>query len=95
MLFYVEPGDRIGRIVQGRFKGAIELCPGLEIRFGDDVRAKVDAWAAARGVRAYRTCELTYNYSENGNVLDEVASLANRIAFTVSNGRATSVAMWK
>ena len=95
MLWYVEPGDRIGRIVQGRFKGAMELCPGLEISFGDNVRKKVDEWVQQRGLQAFRSCEIVYNYSTNGNVLDYVVSLANRIEFTVSNGRATSVAVWR
>ncbi len=95
MLWYVEAGDRIGKVVQGRFKHPMELCGGLEVSYGDNVRKKVDAWVARRGLQAFRACELVYNYSENGNVLDGVVSLANRVSFVVSNGRATSVSVWR
>ena len=93
--FYVEAGNRIGRVSQGRYKGTMELCDGLEIAFGDNVRRKVDDWVSTRGLQAFRSCEIVYNYSENGNVLDGVSSLANRIQFTISNGRATAAALWR
>ena len=95
LLYYVGDDGRIARVVQGRFKGAIPLCPGLSIQFGDRVRDQVEAWAQENGLAAYRSCELVFNSSANGNVLDEVVSLANRVSFTISNGRATSAAVWR
>lgn len=94
LIVWVEAGNRIGR-ASGSLKRPVELCPGLSIGYGDDVRERVDQWAAERGFNAYRECDIAFNYSANGNVLDEVASLTHRVAFTTSNGRAVSVAMWR
>lgn len=95
LTFYVEADGRIGRVSQGRFKHPVNLCPGLTLRFGDNVREKIEAWEQAVGLQNYRACELVFNYSVNGNVLDGVVSLANRVTFGISAGRATSVAMWR
>ncbi len=95
-LYYVDEEDgRIGRIVEGRFKSPVQLCPGLNIEYGDRVADKLAAWADTAGLRAYRQCEVVFNYSANGNVLDGVVSLTTRVAFTISNGRAVSVAVWR
>lgn len=95
MLFWVEANGKIGRISEGGFKQAVELCPGLSIRFGDDVREKVEAFVDTKGEAAWRACDIVYNYSINGNVLDEVVSLTNQVSFYTSNGRATQANIWR
>ena len=47
------------------------------------------------GDDAYEDCEIVFNYSENGNVLDSVASLNNKISFVTVAGRATTAAIWR
>jgi hypothetical protein len=93
--FYVEADGAIGRVDQVNLTGAIELCPGLSIRFGDDVPAKVQAWTEENGSRAYTDCDLAFNYSPNGNVLYSVVSIANRRMVEVANGGAVSAAVWR
>ena len=92
---YVEADGRIGRIATGGFKRPMALCPGLEISYGDDIRRKVQAFVDDIGVDAYRECEIVFNYSDNGNVLDAVASLTNRVSFVTVNGRAVQVDIWR
>lgn len=92
--FYVEQDGLIGRIEQFDYKGALELCPGLEIKHGDRVRQKIEAWARNQA-RAYTDCELVFNYSENGNVLNSVASVANRRSVSVVAERAVTAAVWR
>lgn len=93
--FYVEADGRIGRIDQLNLVGAIELCPGLPIRFGDDVPAKIAAWARTAPANAYTDCNLAFNYSANGNVLFSVASIANRRKVDLANGGAVSASVWR
>ncbi len=95
LLFHVEADGQIGRIAQSTFKGALELCPGLEIRYGDYVKQKVEAWADEVGLNSYRQCELFFNYSPNGNIIDSAVSLSKRIEFGLYNGRATSATIWR
>lgn len=95
MSFFVEANGLIGRIFQSRFKGALNLCPGLPIQYNDDLREKIDQYIASAGTAAFRDCEVVFNYSANGNVLDSVASLSNRISFTTVDGRAVSAAVWR
>ena len=95
MIFWVEADGLIGRVAEGRFKQPVNLCPGLPIRFGDDLRARVEAFAATAGEQAFRDCEIVFNYSANGNVLDEVVSLTNRVGFTTSADRAVQVNLWR
>jgi hypothetical protein len=95
MIFWVEGNGKIGRISEGGFKQAVELCPGLPIRFGDDVREKIEGFVATKGEAAWRACEIVFNYSINGNVLDEVVSLTNQVSFYTSNGRATQANLWR
>ena len=92
---YVEADGLIGRIGTGGFKQPMSLCPGLEISYGDDIREKVQAYVDEIGVDAYRECEIVFNYSDNGNVLDAVASLTNRVSFVTVNGRAVQVDIWR
>ena len=95
MVLYVRREDgAIGRVDMTTFKGGISLCDGLIIDYGDDVRKKVDAWARERPLTSFESCEIVYNYSENGNVLDAVVSLSRRIAIGTSGDRAISVSMW-
>jgi hypothetical protein len=95
MIFWVEADGLIGRVAEGRFKQPVNLCPGLPIRFGDDLRARVESFAATAGEQAFRDCEIVFNYSANGNVLDEVVSLTNRVGFTTSADRAVQVNLWR
>lgn len=92
---YVEADGLIGRIGTGGFKQPMSLCPGLEISYGDDIREEVQAYVDEVGVDAYRECEIVFNYSDNGNVLDAVASLTNRVSFVTVNGRAVQVDIWR
>ncbi|MCK6549225.1 hypothetical protein L6R52_25505 [Myxococcota bacterium] len=95
MVFYVEADGLIGRIEQNRFKGELELCPGLAIRYGDDLQTKVTAWSESVRLDDYRGCAIVFNYSINGNVLDSVSSLSNRVSFTAVDGRAVSAVVWR
>jgi hypothetical protein len=95
MLFWVEADGRIGKISEGGFKHPIELCPGLSISFGDDLRGKVEEFVATKGAAAWQACDIVFNYSANGNVLDEVASLTNQVSFYASNGRAYQANIWR
>lgn len=94
MLAYVREDGTIGRINIGTFKGTVELCDGLGISYGDDVRAKIEAWEATVTANDYRDCELVFNYSANRNVLDSITSIANRTSFVVVDGRAVTVSQW-
>jgi hypothetical protein len=85
----------IGRVEQRTFKGALTLCPGLAVRYGDDVRRAAEAWAATVPANAYNDCELVFNYSPNGNVLTSVASLKNKAEVTVVAERAVTAALWR
>jgi hypothetical protein len=95
MLLYVEGDGQIGRVGMSNFKQPMELCPGLRIRYGDNLRDRISAWTATRGDDAYRECEILFNYSVNGNVLDAVVSLTNRISFVTVNGRAVQADVWR
>ena len=70
------------------------LCDGLSISHGDHVRGRLMAWELL-DPDGYRDCEVVFNYSENGNVLDGVASLRNRVSFTTIDGRAVTAAIWR
>lgn len=95
MVFYVEADGSIGRVEQNLFKGTIELCPGLGVSYGDDLRELVESWAEAATPDEYRNCDLVFNYSINGNVLLGVVSLANRVELSVIDGRAATAALWR
>ena len=85
----------IGRVSMSGYKGAVELCPGLGVRYGEDLRSKIVDYAETAGFTAYEACEIVFNYSDNGNVLDDVISLANRTGITAYAGRASAVAYWR
>jgi hypothetical protein len=101
MAFFVEADGTIGRISQLTFKGALTLCEGprpdmnLSIRYGDDIRRKLKVWQQDVGEDVYRDCELVFNYSPNGNLLDEVVSVRNKIAFWTIAERASTASIWK
>lgn len=95
VIFWVREDGTIGRINQGLFKGSLDLCPGLSIQYGDHVPAKLDAWSKTVSQGEYLDCEIVYNYSENGNVLDSIASLANRRSFILIGKRAVTASIWE
>jgi hypothetical protein len=95
LVVYVDADGAIGYIEQLSFKGAIELCDGLDVRFDDDVRRLVDEWSEGVTLAQYRDCDLAFNYSLNGNVLLSVASLSNKIRIDVTAGRAQDAAIWR
>ncbi len=95
MTVYVTQDGSIGRVYLSRFKGRVELCPGLSIGFGDDVRNLVEAWSTSVDIADFQSCDIVFNTTENGNVLNDVASLSRRISVIVDGKRASGVAVWK
>lgn len=95
VLGYIDELGVLSRVNMGTFKGTLPLCNGLDIAYGDNVREKLAAWEKSVPVSAYRDCELVFNYSENGNVLLSVTSLANRTQAIVVNGRAVTASAWQ
>ena len=57
-------------------------------------KVSFEAWRAIEGTATYQDCDVVFNYSEDGFVLESVASLQNRIAFDVVANRATTVIRW-
>lgn len=95
MTAYVDESGSIEAVFVSLFKGPFTLCPGLALQAGDDVRAALEAYRTAAGDSAVRDCQVVFNYSENGNILDRVASLKYRRAITTTDGHATSAEMWR
>jgi hypothetical protein len=95
LVLWVREDGTIGKVENRGFKGSLELCPGLPITYGDDVQQSLLAWEKTVTPEQYRVCELTFNYSANGNVLGEVVSIGNRVAFTVQDGRAITASVWE
>jgi hypothetical protein len=93
--YWIREDGTIGKVENRLFKGELELCAGLPIRYGDDVQEKLLAWERTVPVNAYRDCEVVFNYSPNGNVLDSIASIANRRSFIVVDGRAVTASVWE
>lgn len=84
------------------WSGACVTTLDLDVGMGERLRDRIDAWvdaidASGRGVgiEYYRACDIVFNYSENYNVLYSIASLNNRIHFSVENGGVTGVAAWR
>ena len=100
MAFFVKENGEIGRISQFTFKGDVLLCRGetpeqdLTISYGVNVRKALEAWEAEVGPETYRDCELVFNYSPNGNLLDEVVSLKNKSSFWTVAERASTASIW-
>ncbi len=92
---WVREDRTIGRVSQSTFKGTVTLCEGLDIAYGDDVRALLNEWVAKAGQGAFQDCEIVYNYSSNRNLLTGVASLKNRAEVLVVDGRAVTAAVWE
>lgn len=92
---YVEQDGLIGRVDFGTFKGTMELCPGLPIQYGDDVAQMVSDWSRRVPQATYADCELVFNRSANGNVLDDITSLKYRQRLVVVAGRAVSASVWR
>ncbi len=95
LVAWVREDGTIGRVDDRQFKGALELCPGLPIVYGDDVRQKLLAWEGTVSANQYRDCDLVFNSSANGNVLFDITSIAYRRMFSVIDGRAVTVAVWE
>jgi hypothetical protein len=101
MAFFIDQAGEIARISQFTFKGDVTLCRGataaddLTVRYGDDVRRALKSWERRVGEALYRDCELVFNYSPNGNVLDEVVSLKNKVSFWTVSERASTASIWK
>lgn len=94
MGLYIDASGKIARVSSGAFKGGVQLCPGLTVAYGDDVRDAVSNWHAVNGTSAYSDCNLIFNYSSNGNVLNSVASITNRVSVSTVAGRAAGAAAW-
>src|SRR5689334_21242461 len=95
LVVWVRADGTIGKVENRAFKGTLELCPGLPIAYGDDVQQQILAWEQSVSPNEYQDCELTFNYSENGNVLGDVTSIGNRVAITVVDGRAVTASVWE
>jgi hypothetical protein len=95
LVLWVREDGTIGKVENRGFKGSLELCAGLPIAYGDDVQQELRVWESSVTPEQYRACELTFNYSVNGNVLGEIASIGNRVAFTVQDGRAITASVWE
>jgi len=94
-VLYVERDGLIGAVELREFKGDIELCAGLGIAYGDDVRRKLQAWADTVSPDTYSDCEVVFNYSPNGNILSEIVSLKNKVKLLVVADRAVTVMAWR
>jgi hypothetical protein len=95
LVLWVREDGSIGKVENRQFKGALELCPGLPITYGDDVQQRVLAWERTVSPSLYRDCELTFNFSANGNVLADITSIGNRVSFAVVDGRAVTASVWE
>ena len=74
----------------------------ITVQYNDEVPTKLDrwvdaldAWKPGAGLDQFRFCDVVFNYSENGNVLDAVVSLKNKLSFVTVDNRAVEVAAWK
>ncbi len=94
-VLFVEADGAIGAVELREYKGAVDLCAGLEVRYGDDVRRSLEAWAASVTPNTYSDCEVVFNYSPNGNILNEIVSLKNKVKLTVVADRAVTVTYWR
>lgn len=95
VLGYIDGNGVLSRVNMGTFKGTLPLCSGLNIAYGDNVREKLAAWERTVSTAQYRDCEIVFNYSENGNVLLSVTSLANQRQVIVVNNRAVTASAWQ
>lgn len=91
----VDADAALGYVEQLSFKETLNLCRGLPVAYGDDVRRLVDEWSNTVTLAEYRDCDLAFNYSANGNVLLSVASLSNKIRIDVTAERAVDAAIWR
>ncbi|HKU44713.1 MAG TPA: hypothetical protein VJR89_41420 [Polyangiales bacterium] len=94
-IFHVMPDGTIGRVQQNRFKGAVGLCPGLTIAYGENVRSAIEEWHELAGDSIYQNCELVFHHTTDGHILTGVSSLANRVQFEVVAERAINAAAWR
>lgn len=95
LVLWVREDGTIGKVDNLAFKGALELCPGLPIRYGDNVQDALLAWQATVSATASQNCDVVFNYSTNGNVLGSIASIGTRTSFAVVDGRAINASVWQ
>lgn len=95
LVLWVREDGTIGKVDNLSFKGALELCPGLPIQFGDDVQAALLAWQATVSPTLSQSCDVVFNYSTNGNVLGSITSIGTRTSFSVIDGRAVNASVWQ
>ena len=67
----------------------------LYIEFGDNMPQAMDAWRTLVGDATYRDCQILFNYSSDGNVLDSVFSLKSKTSFVTIADRAVTARIWK
>ena len=67
----------------------------LYVNYGDDMPKTLEAWRAVVGDETYRDCQVLFNWSSDGHVLDSVFSLKSKTSFTTVADRAINVKVWK
>ena len=67
----------------------------LFVEYGDDLPKVLEAWRSEVGDDIYRDCQVLFNYSADGNVLDAVVSLKTKTLFVTVADRAVTARIWK
>jgi hypothetical protein len=67
----------------------------LFIQYGDDIPKTLETWRAEVGDDVYRDCQVLFNYSSDGHVLDAVSSLKTKTLFVTVADRAVTTRIWK
>jgi hypothetical protein len=65
------------------------------LSYGDEIMPKIQEWQESVSTSQFLNCELVYNYSENGNILDSVVSLANKTGIRVVGNRVKAADVWR
>ena len=86
---------RIERVWAAVLRTSIELCPGLELRYGDEIMAEILDWQETVTTSEFLNCELIFNYTENGNILDSVVSLGNKTGIALDGDRVKAANVWR
>ena len=67
----------------------------LFVEYGDDLPKVLEAWRSKSVTIIYRDCQILFNYSADGNVLDAVVSLKTKTLFVTVADRAVTARIWK
>ena len=67
----------------------------LFMEYGDDIPEKLELWRSEVGDDIYRDCQILFNYSDDGHVLDAVLSLKTKTSFVTIADRAVTARIWK